>query len=79
MQMIHDKWGHPSNTKMERIVRYYKCRGFPPGFLRALHHFNFEVQGLRVLQECACVQAHKAHEGEDGEHQGKQQKEETFS
>eukprot|EP00961_Rhodomonas_salina_P294638 3934754-Rhodomonas_salina.1 len=46
MQMIHDKWGHPSNTKMERIVRYYKRRGFPPGFLRALRHFKCKV--------CAC-------------------------
>eukprot|EP00961_Rhodomonas_salina_P288024 3891531-Rhodomonas_salina.1 len=46
MQMIHDKWGHPSNTKMEWIVSYYKCRGFPPGFLQALCHFKCKV--------CAC-------------------------
>eukprot|EP00961_Rhodomonas_salina_P099900 1343561-Rhodomonas_salina.1 len=30
MQLLHDKWGHPSNSKMEGIVLYYKSRGFPP-------------------------------------------------
>eukprot|EP00961_Rhodomonas_salina_P062348 836867-Rhodomonas_salina.1 len=49
VQMIHDKWGHPSNTKMEQIVRYYKHRGFPPGFLRVLCHFKCKV--------CACCKS----------------------
>eukprot|EP00961_Rhodomonas_salina_P029939 403417-Rhodomonas_salina.1 len=40
MQLIHDWWSHPSNTKMERIVRYYKCLGFPKGFLQALKKFK---------------------------------------
>eukprot|EP00961_Rhodomonas_salina_P063146 848464-Rhodomonas_salina.1 len=42
MQVIHDKWGHPSNSKMERIVQYYKRtrKGFPPCFLKALRKFK---------------------------------------
>eukprot|EP00961_Rhodomonas_salina_P290045 3919463-Rhodomonas_salina.2 len=31
---------------MERIVRYYKRRGFPQGFLKALRHFKCKI--------CAC-------------------------
>eukprot|EP00961_Rhodomonas_salina_P223187 3018182-Rhodomonas_salina.1 len=40
MQLIQNKWGHPSNSKMERIVLYYKCHGFLKGFLAALKKFK---------------------------------------
>eukprot|EP00961_Rhodomonas_salina_P166241 2240089-Rhodomonas_salina.1 len=42
MQLLHDHWSHPSNSKMERIVRYYtgKMLGFPPGFLKELKNFK---------------------------------------
>eukprot|EP00961_Rhodomonas_salina_P121495 1635437-Rhodomonas_salina.3 len=43
MQLIHDRWGHPSNSKMEQIVRYYKRKGFPPGFLAALKKFKCKI------------------------------------
>eukprot|EP00961_Rhodomonas_salina_P095484 1284401-Rhodomonas_salina.1 len=43
MQLIHYKWGHPSNSEMEHIVCYYKCRGFPKGFLAALKKFKCKV------------------------------------
>eukprot|EP00961_Rhodomonas_salina_P283546 3832262-Rhodomonas_salina.1 len=43
MQRIHNRWGHPSNSKMEQIVRFYKRKGFPPGFLKALKHFCCKV------------------------------------
>eukprot|EP00961_Rhodomonas_salina_P209272 2824801-Rhodomonas_salina.1 len=43
MQLLHDCWAHPSNTKMECIVRYYKQKGFPPGFLAELKHFKCKV------------------------------------
>eukprot|EP00961_Rhodomonas_salina_P090402 1216435-Rhodomonas_salina.1 len=46
MQLIHDKWGHPSTSKMERIVWYYKCCGFPKGFLAALKKFKCKVCSL---------------------------------
>eukprot|EP00961_Rhodomonas_salina_P222027 3002560-Rhodomonas_salina.1 len=59
MQMIHDKWVHPYNTKMERIVSYYKRRGFPPGFLRVLHHFKCKVcacyKSVRVYKHTKCM------------------------
>eukprot|EP00961_Rhodomonas_salina_P213085 2877675-Rhodomonas_salina.3 len=43
MQLIHDKWGHPSNSKMERIIRYYKSHDFPKGFVAALTKFKCKV------------------------------------
>eukprot|EP00961_Rhodomonas_salina_P239438 3234806-Rhodomonas_salina.1 len=48
MQLLHDSWAHPSNTKMERIVRYYCRKGFPwpPGFLAELKHFKCKVCDL---------------------------------
>eukprot|EP00961_Rhodomonas_salina_P171585 2313481-Rhodomonas_salina.4 len=46
MQLLHDKWGHLSNSKMEQIVRYYQRKGFPPGFLKALKHFNCKACAL---------------------------------
>eukprot|EP00961_Rhodomonas_salina_P201006 2711476-Rhodomonas_salina.1 len=30
MQLIHNRWGHPLNSTMEQIVRFYKRKGFPP-------------------------------------------------
>eukprot|EP00961_Rhodomonas_salina_P043550 585473-Rhodomonas_salina.2 len=43
MQLIHYCWGHLSNSKMEQIVLFYKRKGFPPGFLKALKHFRCKV------------------------------------
>eukprot|EP00961_Rhodomonas_salina_P174581 2354896-Rhodomonas_salina.1 len=43
MQLIHNSWGHPSNSKMEQIVRFYKRKGFLPGFLKTLKHFQCKV------------------------------------
>eukprot|EP00961_Rhodomonas_salina_P084560 1135948-Rhodomonas_salina.3 len=40
MQLLHDCWGHPSNSNMEMIFRYYQGRGFPKGFLAALKNFK---------------------------------------
>eukprot|EP00961_Rhodomonas_salina_P211260 2852795-Rhodomonas_salina.1 len=43
MQLLHYKWSHPSNSKMEGIVLYYKSLGFPPGFVAKLKHFSCKV------------------------------------
>eukprot|EP00961_Rhodomonas_salina_P269636 3642785-Rhodomonas_salina.1 len=43
MQLIQNRWGHQSNSKMEQIVRFYKHKGFPPSFLKALKHFRCKV------------------------------------
>jgi hypothetical protein len=60
MQVVHDKWGHPSNTKMERIVRYYKSKGFPTGFLKQLKNFKCKTcalcKGARVYKHTKRVQ-----------------------
>eukprot|EP00961_Rhodomonas_salina_P189284 2553789-Rhodomonas_salina.1 len=42
MQLLHDWWGHPSNSKMAMIFKYYtgKGRGFPKGFVAALQNFK---------------------------------------
>eukprot|EP00961_Rhodomonas_salina_P233664 3157842-Rhodomonas_salina.1 len=54
MQLLHDSWAHPSNTKMEHIVRYYKQKGSPPGFLAELKYFKCKVcticKGARVYK-----------------------------
>eukprot|EP00961_Rhodomonas_salina_P249976 3378747-Rhodomonas_salina.1 len=59
MQLLHDRWSHPSNSKMEQIVRYYKLRGFPPGFLTELKHFRCKVcalcKGARVYKHTKLV------------------------
>ena len=46
VQAIHDRWGHPSETKMAQIVKYYKEKGFPPGFMKALRHFKCKICGI---------------------------------
>eukprot|EP00961_Rhodomonas_salina_P245022 3311098-Rhodomonas_salina.1 len=51
MQLLHDRWSHPSSTKMEQIVLYYKSRGFPPGFLKELKHFKCKVCALCKVPE----------------------------
>eukprot|EP00961_Rhodomonas_salina_P081696 1098203-Rhodomonas_salina.1 len=67
MQLIHDKWGHPSNSesKMERIVRYYKRRGFPKGFLDALKKFKCKVctvcKSARVYKHTKRMKEKMAH------------------
>eukprot|EP00961_Rhodomonas_salina_P264152 3569943-Rhodomonas_salina.1 len=58
MQLLHDSWEHPSNTKMERIVSYYKQKGFPPGFLAELNHFKCKV--------CTICKGAQTSQGEDG-------------
>ena len=40
MQIIHDAWGHPSETKMVENYNYYKGKGFPKGFLALLKKFS---------------------------------------
>eukprot|EP00961_Rhodomonas_salina_P141180 1900670-Rhodomonas_salina.1 len=53
MQLIHERWGHPSNTKMERI-----------GFLKALKHFSCKVcdlcKGASVYKHTKRVQEQTA-------------------
>eukprot|EP00961_Rhodomonas_salina_P012370 166633-Rhodomonas_salina.1 len=60
MQLLHELWGHPSNTKMESIICYYKGKGFPPGFLAELKHFRCKVcaicKGARVYKHTKRVQ-----------------------
>eukprot|EP00961_Rhodomonas_salina_P012369 166632-Rhodomonas_salina.1 len=45
---------------MECIVRYYKGKGFPPGFLAELKHFRCKVcaicKGARVYKHTKRVQ-----------------------
>eukprot|EP00961_Rhodomonas_salina_P071912 965796-Rhodomonas_salina.1 len=60
MQLLHDHWNHPSNSKMERIIRYYKMLGFPPGFLKELKNFKCKVctlcKGERVYKHTKRLQ-----------------------
>ena len=60
LQLLHDRWSHPSNSKMNRIVRYYKMKGFQPGFLKELQNFKCKVctlcKGARVYKHTKHVQ-----------------------
>lgn len=46
IQHLHNKWCHPSNTKMEEIYKYYRQKGFPKGFLEALKTFRCKICDL---------------------------------
>jgi ribA/ribD-fused uncharacterized protein len=52
IQLVHDKWQHPSNSKMETIFRYYKGKGFPANFLALLRRFRCRTC---ALSKGACV------------------------
>eukprot|EP00961_Rhodomonas_salina_P117888 1586581-Rhodomonas_salina.1 len=43
VQVYHNAWVHPSNSKLEHIVRFRHCKGFPHHFLRTLKHFQCKV------------------------------------
>ena len=45
-QAIHDCWCHPCETKMIHIIKYYKGKGFPTGFLKALRNFTCKICGI---------------------------------
>eukprot|EP00961_Rhodomonas_salina_P080292 1080045-Rhodomonas_salina.1 len=52
MQLLHDRWSHPLNSKMETIMQYYKTCGFPPGFLAELKHFKCKACTLCKVSLC---------------------------
>eukprot|EP00961_Rhodomonas_salina_P031097 418670-Rhodomonas_salina.1 len=58
MQLIHNRWGHPSNSKMEQTVLFYKRKGFQPSFLKALKHFCCKVC---AVAKAGCVYKHTKH------------------
>mmetsp|Transcript_30046 Transcript_30046/g.61879 ORF Transcript_30046/g.61879 Transcript_30046/m.61879 type:complete len:112 (+) Transcript_30046:55-390(+) len=43
IQAIHNRWCHPSETKMSQIVKHYKGKGFPPGFMWGLCKFKCKI------------------------------------
>ena len=55
MKLIHNHWCHPLNSKMEMIVRWYKRKEFPNGFLKALKKFKCKIcnlcKGARVYRQ----------------------------
>eukprot|EP00961_Rhodomonas_salina_P243648 3292502-Rhodomonas_salina.3 len=46
VQVYHNAWAHPSNSKFERIVRFRSGKGFPRHLLRTLKHFRCKVCGI---------------------------------
>ena len=46
MQALHDKWGHPSNSKFIQIYRAQNRVGFPTNFLALLNRFRCKVCAL---------------------------------
>eukprot|EP00961_Rhodomonas_salina_P157709 2123093-Rhodomonas_salina.1 len=77
MQLLHhdDRWGHPSNSKMEMIFRYYQGRGFPKGFLAAQALKNFKCKTCTLhLQRSTRLQAFEASAEEDRNEQEQEEK-----
>ena len=46
VQALHDKWCHPCESKMTQIVKFYKGKGFPTGFMTALRKFHCRICAL---------------------------------
>lgn len=40
VQTLHGRWCHPCESKITQIVKYYKGKGFPTGFMKALRKFH---------------------------------------
>jgi hypothetical protein len=52
IQLVHDKWQHPSNSTMQTIFRYYNGKGLPANFLALLRRFRCRTC---ALSKGACV------------------------
>jgi len=65
MQALHDKWGHPSNSKFVQIYRNKNRVGFPINFLALLNRFRCKVcalyKGARGYWHSTRVQLHGPH------------------
>jgi len=65
MQALHDKWGHPSNSKFIQIYRAQNRVGFPTNFLALLNRFRCKVcalcKGARGYRCSTRVELHGPH------------------
>jgi len=65
MQALHNKWGHPSNSKFVQIYRAQNRVGFPTNFLALLNRFCCKVcarcKGARGYRRSTRVQLHGPH------------------
>ena len=65
MQTLHDKWGHPFNSKSIQIYRAQTRVGFPTNFLALLNRFRCKVcalcKGTRGYRRSTRVQLHGPH------------------
>ena len=65
IQALHDKWGHPSNSKFVQIYRAQNRVGFPTNFLVLLNRFRCKVcalcKGARGYRRSTRVQLHGPH------------------
>jgi len=65
LQALHDKWGHPSNSKLIQIYRAQNRVGFPTNFLALLNCFRCKVcafcKGAREYRRSTRVQLHGPH------------------
>jgi len=65
MQALHDKSGHPSDSKFVQIYRAQNRVGFSTNFLALLNHFRCKVcalcKGARGYRRSTRVQLHGPH------------------
>jgi len=65
LQALHDKWGHPSNSKLIQIYRAQNRVRFPTNFLALLNCFRCKVcafcKGAREYRRSTRVQLHGPH------------------